>query len=375
MRPQIATLAKQRRTHLAPVALLSGACITFFCVEETAFAQAQQAVENAVRQGESLRQQAEQRQKIQQQAEATPSDEPPETYPGENADLGPQAILKGKPKRKPFLEFSADTMFTWTSNATSIAGNPQDAGILAETLSLAIAPEPVDFWIGKLNWRAGYRHLFWVYDAWRMTPNLNGNNFEMSSAFSSANFSFLENWNASLGLDYNRIMNDAGVQGEPKQWKVGRLTDSSKWTEIYTEWNPTWSISRNIPLGDKTGLALGYNGGYHFTNTDQENGPRTWSSDHLDSGVSATLSFSPIEKWVLQPGIRFTHQVYTQPQGAGGHRIDRTLSPGLTVLWMPTARWSVRASLSSEFKHSNNMDTPNYSKVDAGGGLTFTFKF
>ena len=375
MRPQTVPFAKQRLTSVAPVALCAGAWITLFCAENTAFSQAQRAVENAARQAENLRQQAEQRQKTQATADATTADEPPETYPGENADLGPQAILKGKPKRKPFLEFSADTMFTWTSNATSVAGNPQDAGILAETFSLALAPEPKDFWIGKLSWRAGYRHLFWVYDAGRMTSNLNGNNFEMSSAFSSANLSFYENWNASLGLDYNRILNDAGASAAPGQWNPGRLTDPSKWTEIYTEWNPTWSISRNIPLGEKTGLVLGYNGGYHFTNTDQENGPRTWSSDHLDNGVSATLSYAPVEKWVLQPSVRFTHQIYTQPQSAGGHRLDRLVSPGLTLLWMPTARWSVRASVNSEFKHSNNIDTPNYSKVDCSGGVTFTFKF
>jgi len=370
--------ARLQRTALPQrtALLLASVCSCYFLVSEKAQSQTPAAVENAVRQAESLRREADQRQQAAPAQEAAPpADGPPETYPGENADLGPQAILKGKPKRKPLFEFSADTMFTWTSNATSVAENPREAGIVAETFSLALAPAPVDLGPGKLSVRAGYRHLFWLYDIWRVNSALNGNNFEMSTGFLSSNFSFAENWNASLGLDYNRIMNDSGVQSEPNQWRIGRVTDASKWTEIYTEWNPSWSLSRNITLTDKAGLSVSYNGGYHFTQVDQENAPRTWSSDHLDNGVSLTLSYAPIEKWVLQPGVRFTHQIYTQPQSAGGHRMDRTLNPSLTVLWMPSARWSLRFTVNSEFKHSNNIDNPNYSKVEGASGVTFTFKF
>jgi len=356
----------------ASYVVLSVGCVLSLCAPEKAFSQTQGAVENAVRQAEGLRQQAEQREKASSTAPAAEADGPPETYPGENADLGPQTLLKQKPKAKPLFELSADTMFTWTTNATGDATG-KHAAITAETWSLALAPEAKDIGIGKLGWHAGYRQLFWMYDVWRIHPELNGNNFMMSSAFLSSNLSFKENWNASLGLDYNRIMNDSGVAAEPNQWRLGRLADASKWTEVYTEWNPNWSLSRNIGLGDKAGLTLGYNGGYHFTKTDPN--PLTWSSDHLDSGVSLTLSLTPIEKWVIQPGVRFNYQVYTQPQNAGGHRSDRTLSPGLTVLWMPSERWSVRASFGSEFKYSSNADTPNYHKFEGSTGVSFTYKF
>jgi len=355
----------------ASYVVLSVGCVLSLCAPERAFSQTQGAVENAVRQAEGLRQQAEQREKASSTAPAAEADGPPETYPGENADLGPQTLLKQKPKAKPLFEASADTMFTFTTNALTDSSG-KHASIMAETWSLALAPE-ADIGIGKLGWRAGYRQLFWMYDVSRIHPDLNGYNFMMSSAFLSSNLSFNENWLASLGLDYNRIMNDAGVKGAPNQWRLGRLADASKWTEVYTEWNPNWSLSRNIGLGDKAGLTLGYNGGYHFTKTDPN--PRTWSSDHLDSGVSLTLSLTPIEKWVIQPGVRFNYQVYTQPQNAGGHRSDRTLSPGLTVLWMPTERWSLRASFGSEFKYSSNADTPNYHKFEGSTGVTFTYKF
>ncbi len=337
---------------------------------------AAQRTDVAVRQAEA----ATQKQQLQQQAAApaAPSaDEPPETYPGESADLGPQMLLKQK-KRKPFMEFSSDTMFNWTSNALSTAQNPQEAGIVAETLSLAIAPEAQDFWIGKLSWRAGYRQLLWMYDIAKTkgSDSLNANNFEMSTLFLNGNFNFNENWNASLGLDYNRILMDQGIQAQPQDWSLGRMTDPSKWTEVYVEWNPNWSLSRTIPLGDKTGITLGYNGSYHFTRTDASSiTNKTNNSDKLDSGFSASFMWSLSEKLLLQPSVRFTHSLYTQPQDSGVHRQDRSVTPGVNLMWMPNSRLSVRWSVSSEFRHSNDPNTPNSSKIEGSTGVTVTLKF
>ena len=377
--PILASIEKCN-SRSASCVVLSVGCALSLCAPERAFSQTQGGVENAVRQAEGLRQQAEQREKATSAAPAAESDGPPETYPGENADLGPQVLLKQKPKAKPLFEVSADTMFTWSSNAKGETENPKQAGIVAETFSLAIAPEPIDLGPGKLGLRAGYRHLFWMYDIWKSSGSINAYNFEMSSGFLSSNFSFAENWNASLGLDYNRIMNDGWVKGRPTEWTLPRILDPSKWTESYTEWNPTWSLSRNIPVGEKAGVTLGYNGGYHFTRIDQNDGgitsnaPRTWSLDHLDNGVSFIVNY-PFRKWIFQEGLRFTHSIYTQPQSAGGHRMDRTISPSLTAIWSPTQRWSLRVSLGGEFKHSNNTDTPNYHKFEGSTGVTFTYKF
>ena len=380
MLTQISASSEKYRIPPVSYAVLAGAWALALCTPEKAYSQTQGAVENAVRQAESLRQQADQRQKALSAAASADADGPPETYPGENADLGPQVLLKQKPKAKPLFEASADTMFTWTSNAKSETENAKQAGIVAETFTLAIAPEPIDLGPGKLGLRAGYRHLFWMYDIWKQSAGLNANNFEMSSGFLSSNFSFAENWNASLGLDYNRIMNDSGVRAGPTEWGLSRMVDPSKWTESYTEWNPTWSLSRNIPVGEKAGVTVGYNGGYHFTQIDQGDGglsstaPRTWSLDHLDNGLSFTMSY-PLGKWLFQEGVRFTHSIYTQPQSAGGHRMDRTVSPSLTAIWSPTERWSLRVSLGGEVKHSNNTDTQNYKKVEGSSGVTFTYKF
>lgn len=351
----------------------------------------------AVRQAESLKQQ-------QAQAPAAPdADEPPETYPGENQDLGPQMLLKKK-KSKALFEFSSDTMFSWTSNTFSSAVKPREAGIVAETLSLALAPEPVDLGPGKVGFRTGYRHLIWMYDAAKVGHarsvngteygSLNGNNFEMSTFFVGANYSFAENWNASLGVDFNRILSDQNLDASrietavaekqdstPSEWSLGRMLDYSKWTEIYSEWNPNWALSRNIPLGDQTNLSVSYSGSYHFTATDAVptgggTGLRTNTADKLDNGVTVSLTYAPMEKVMLQPNVRLSHSVYTQPQTTQSLRRDRGVTPGLTVMYMPSPRVSLRGVVSADFRHCNDQDlSPNSSKLDASVGVSLTLKF
>jgi outer membrane receptor protein involved in Fe transport len=339
-----------------------------------------QAADNAIRQAELLqREQAAREQQSQAVAQpAAQEGDVPETYPGENADLGPQMLLKQKgPQRKPLFEFSTDTMFTWTSNALGdpkVKGNArQDTGAVAQTFSLALAPEPIALAGGKLSLRTGYRHLFYMYDVSNKSAPLNGNNFEMSTLFVGANFNFKENWNAGLGLDYNRLL----FQKRP--WDLAqRPLDPSNWSEGYVEYNPNWSLSRNIGLAEKLNLSVSYTGGYHFSRTDTsplDTNDYSKSGDKLENGVSLSLIWVPLEKLLLIPSIRFTHYAYTQGQRLEGHRQDRALSPGLTVMYSLTPRISLRFSVSSEFRHSTAPENSGIRKLDAGGGVSFSVKF
>lgn len=338
------------------------------------------ASDQAVRQAESVRAQQElQKQAKDQQSKSAPAeDEPPETYPGENADLGPQKLLKQK-KKKPLFDFSSDTMLTWTSNAMSQATGPSEARVLAETMSLAFAPEPLDIGIGKLGVRGGYRHLFYIYDAFGGC-SLNASNFEMSTLFLGGNLSFLEKWNASLGMDYGRVMMLPGPA--PKKWSYEYVFDPSKWQEGFVDWSPNWALMRSVSFNDKLNLILSYSGAYHFTEASQipELQNRTNSNDKLDSTLMASLMWSLTSKWMLQPSMRLTHSLYTQPTNAVGdlpkvHRRDRTLGPSLSVMWSPTPRVSCRASVGGEFRNSNDPLTQNYSKFEASIGLSAALKF
>jgi hypothetical protein len=348
-----------------------------------------QATQNIIRQVESVQREQAAR---EQQAEAVAKPpagegEIPETYPGENADLGPQMLLKQNgPQRKPLFEFSNDTMFTWTSNAlgdTHARGNTrQDTGAVAETLSLALAPEPFAVAGGKLGLRVGYRHLFYIYDVSNKSAPLNLQNFEMSTLFIGANFSFKDNWNASLGMDYNRLL----FQNPNRSWDlVQRPLDPSNWSEGYVEYKPNWSLSRNISLSEKLSLSVSYNGAYHFSHTDSTSpavdgrDPRK-TGDNLENGGSVSLIWAPVEKLLFIPGFRFTHYGYTRSQFiggtyVGGHRQDRTLNPSITTIYALSPRVSLRFMVSSEFRHSTQAVFSGVRKYDLGGGITFSVKF
>jgi hypothetical protein len=298
----------------------------------------------------------------------------PETYPGESADLGPQMLLKKK-KRSPLFEANADTMVMWTSNAlASPWGQARDTAIFAETASLSLAPQAIDLGPGKLSLRAGYRHVFWTYDL-RNTASvndvpLNFFNFQVSTAFVNARYNFLEKWNASMGLDYTRVMS---ARTDAK-WRYQRLVGPMGfWQESYVDFTPNWSLDRSFSLGEKVGLTVGYNGAYHFSETDRGN-----SLDKLDSGVSASLMILPTEKFLISPSVRFTHGLFTRTQSfsdPGQHRRTTLVSPGLTFMWMPNPRVSARAGLSADFFRSNDPDQPSYNKFDVSSGVSLTFKF
>lgn len=299
----------------------------------------------------------------------------PETYPGESADLGPQTLLKKK-KRPPLFEANADTMIMWTSNAlASPWGQARDTAIFAETASLTLAPEAVELGPGKLSLRTGYRHVFWVYDlqntAGPAQLPLNSFNFQVSSVFLNTRYNFLEKWNASLGVDYTRVMNPATAL---YRWRTQRLLGPiSYWRESYVDITPSWSLDRSFSLGEKMSLMLSYNGAYHFTETAQGNG-----LDKLDSGATVSLIYLPKETLLINPSVRFTHGLYTRTQSGsepGEHRRTTSVSPGLTVMWMPSPKVAVRAGVSADFFRSNDPDQPSYNKFDVSSGISLTIKF
>jgi hypothetical protein len=354
------------------------------CVLSAPFARAQapavdpQATQNIIRQVESIQQEQANRQKQKEAvAGAAPQESDiPETYPGENSDLGPQMLLKQKaPQRKPLFEFSTDTMFTWSSNALGqphSQGSRQDTGAVAQTFSLAIAPEPVDLAGGKLSWRGGYRHLFYIYNALEGNAPLNLNNFQMSTLFVGSNFTFKENWNAGFGIDYNRLL------FQKRSWDLlQRPFDPSNWKEGYTELKPNWSLSRNIGLAEKLNLSVGYSGAYHFSYTDPIVGDTVDYSrigNNFENGLSLSLIWAPVEKFLLIPSFRVTHYVYTEQQRLGS-RQDRTLSPGITAMYSLNQRISFRVSMGGEFRHSTIAMNSNVRKFDTGCGVSLAFKF
>jgi hypothetical protein len=302
----------------------------------------------------------------------------PETYPGESADLGPQMLLKEKKKKRaPLFEASADTMVMWTSNALASpwSQGARDSAIFAETASLALAPQAFEVGPGKLSLRTGYRHVFWVYDlrntAQPASIPLNGFNFQVSTVYLNARYNFLENWNASFGVDHTRVMN---LRNAGTKWRSQRLLGPwSSWRESYVDLSPNWSLDRSFSLGEKVGISVSYNGAYHFTETNAGN-----SLDKLDSGATVSLMYMPTQTFMVNPSVRFNHGLFTRTHSladAGEHRRTTSFTPSLTFMWMPKPWVSARIGLSADFFRSNDPEQPSYNKFDVSSGFSLTVKF
>ena len=305
----------------------------------------------------------------------------PETYPGESEDLGPQVLLKQKKKRDPLFEFSSDTMFMWTSNAlTAGLNDPNKArtSIVSETFSLALAPKAWDVGSGKLSLRTGYRHTLWIYDIKEAnSTGLNLNNFQASTVFSNLRYVFAENWAASFGLDYTRVLNSV-FSGQ--NWKIKNFWEDH-WGESYTDISPNWSLERTVSIGEKAGLSLTYSGGFHFsksTGLKSPIGSGMRDLDKLDNALSVGLASLPAQEWMIQPNIRLLHCYFTRNLTAddpGEHRRTTSLAPGLSVMWMPKPAVSIRLSAAADFFRSNDIDQPSYNKHDFSVGVTANLRF
>ena len=309
----------------------------------------------------------------------------PETYPGESADLGPQVLLKQKKKRDPLFEFSSDTMFMWTSNAlTAGLNDPNKArtSIVSETFSLALAPKAWDVGSGKLSLRTGYRHTLWIYDIKSAnSTGLNPNNFQASTVFSNLRYVFAENWAASFGLDYTRVLNSI-FSGQ--NWKIKNFWEDH-WGESYTDISPNWSLERTVSIGEKAGLSLTYSGGFHFSKSSglkSPNGGGLRDLDKLDNALSVGFAYLPAQQWMVQPNVRLLHSYFTRNNArsqagdeTGEHRRTMSLAPGVSVMWMPKPAVSIRLSAAADFFRSNDADQPSYNKHDFSVGVTANLRF
>ncbi len=168
----------------------------------------------------------------------------------------------------------------------------------------------------------------------------------------SARWKFREHWLASVGVDYNRL-----------------LSHEDGWHEFYTELLPSWSLERQIPLGEKHALSIAYIGAAHFTHTDPA--PSTNIQDRFDSILAVTWSWPLAPTLVLQPFYRFQHTHYWE----NSDRNDVFHTLGASLTWAFNDWASVRVFTSWEKRDSNDELIQDYQEFDTGGGLSIALRF
>jgi hypothetical protein len=279
----------------------------------------------------------------------------PELFPAESSDVGPQSILKLKP-RKTLIEALADVQYFHTDNMLLTEQNKQEAEVLLSTAQIALAPTAYELGPCRFSPRIGYRHQWYDFglDGAKFrnsTRKLNEFDFNASTAFADAQWAH-EDWICGVGFDFTRLLT------------------TSDYDEFYKEYVPRWRLQRIMPLDEKTIIAIGYDGDYRFSE-----GKTFFAedfNDRTDHAVSALCTLQLCRYALLQPYYRFKYTYFTSQVD----RQDYLHSVGAALYCFFTPQISLRAFVGYDWKKSDGRTPgPEYDQVSAGGGVNLTFRF
>jgi hypothetical protein len=298
--------------------------------------------------------------------ELSQGDNVPPLYSEEDADVGPQSVLR---KRKnTWFRMSADAQLFYTDNMNYREQDEarREAGVAVSTLEAALTSPSCITRFASYRGELGYRHQFFNY--------LGGNgrddfNFDSSTAFADM-IAQTKHYQFRAGFDYTRLLGFESL----------RMDD---YCDFYTEYVPRWSVQRNIRVCDRSMVSLAYLGSYHFTD---EKAPVIFSPSPIDPNLLDSLFPSDrSERWehtflaaysvalphhfVAQPYYRFQYSEFVNADDC-----LRLHTVGLGIGWIPCENFSVRGFVGYNWQDASNSNA-EYEKLDAGGGINLTFRF
>ncbi|MDB6018306.1 MAG: hypothetical protein JWR19_2795 [Pedosphaera sp.] len=280
-------------------------------------------------------------------------DTAPEIFPGESQDVGPQSVLKIKPRRQ-WVDATADSQYFYSDNAFLAHDNPQRSGLLASTVQIALAPTPYQLGSGLSAPRLGFRQQWFNFFEYQShSPSFDTADFNVQTIFIDERWQH-EQWFIGAGLDYTRLLT------------------ASTYDQFYSEFVPRWEAQRIVPLCPQSALAFSYEGFYHFTDASGSLflQPQNSFDDRLDQVIQVSLNFNPCSHVVVQPYYRFKYTHFT----SNVDRNDDLHSVGLGLYCFFNQRLSARAFVN--YDRRNSTDTlAEYRQFNAGGGLNFTLRF
>ena len=276
----------------------------------------------------------------------------PELYPGENEDVGPQAILSLKQRRTHF-ELFLDSQYLYTDNNRLAEDDKIDTGLFINTVQFALAPTPYPLGPGQFAPRLGVRSQWYNYG---IGPGSSEDvlNFNAQTIFLAGQFQYNQVWQFDAGVDYTR------------------LVDQDEYKEFYTEFLPNVAVQRFFPLKDNLLLTLSWQGMYHITSVDPL--PRRDVNDRFDNILGATLAYQPVERLVLQPFYRFQFTHYPDT-ALGTDRNDYFNILGVATTYYFHRMVSARMFATYTFRNTDDPFSTDYRKFDAGAGASLVWRF
>jgi len=299
---------------------------------------------------------------MQQQQLAMPQPElragtnAPELYMGENADIGPQRILRvgseGKAPRRNYFEGSLDTQIFYTDNASFAGTHSRNSSwVFVNTAQAAFAPDPYELGPGKFAPAIGFSSQWYNYTDGRMEPF----NFDAQTAFANLRY-LVGNWQLSLGANFTRLVNQGSYD------------------ETYREWLPNFTAQRVIPLNDSMAFVIGDAVSYHFTKVFTP-AARPDINDHFDNTAYLTFNWQVNSHLVIQPSYRFQYSLYQFDTIGKNKRNDYLNAVGITLIYNFNQYVSARAFFNYTTKVSDDVKTPTYDELNGGVGAALDVRF
>ena len=327
----------------------------------------------------------------QNRRELVPGDNVPALFEDEDADLGPQSILRQRKHR--WFRISGDEQFYYTDNMffesddlARLFGRPEpvEAAVSVATLEAALQSRPCVTRFASYRAEAGYRHQFFNYfgdDEDLGSPGfgvprlqLSDFDFDASTAFADV-LAQTAHYQFRVGFEYGRLL---GNERTP----TGTIIDDD-YTEFYRELVPRWSVQRNFRIHDRSQLSIAYLGSYHFTDEDElvffDPGAGRFRSGFEDR--SERIEHAALVSWsvtlpgdvVVQPYYRFQYTEFTELPG-GGDEDEFLHTAGIGLGWYPCANFSARVFANYNWNETDSAFT-EYEQFNGGGGVNVTFRF
>ncbi len=276
----------------------------------------------------------------------------PELYTGENADIGPQHILRMNPQPK-YFEVFLDSQVYYSDNPTyAPAPNQVGSFVFVNTIQFAVAPSPMDLGPGKIAPSIGIASQWYNYQ----NNTIASLDFDAQTVFAGTKYS-IGNWVTILNFNFTRLM------------------DQKYYIETYNEFLPSLAAQRYFVINDKWLLALGDQVDYHVTDAQTFPGQNTDLSDHFDNIVFVTLNWQVTPHLAVQPFYRFQYSYYPRNSIDTGNRSDCLNAMGLTMIYNFNQYISARAFVNFNTMHSTDPTNLSYKELNGGVGGSLDFRF
>jgi hypothetical protein len=289
----------------------------------------------------------------------------PEMYPGENQDVGPQRILRVKPRRT-FFEAIADSQYFYTDNARLSDDAKVGSALFVNTIQAAFAPEPYRIQHGQFAPMIGYRSQWFNYDLDGHNDNLNTLDFHAQTAFLNGRYQ-IGMWQFYAGTDFTRLLN------------------YPSYSEAYKEFVPTFAIQKFFPVNDRLIFIVGGQFSYHLTDTtalligtNLLTGKTV--NDRYDVIGNVSFSYEVLPKLIVQPLYRFQYTHYWRfadsvSGPAAASRVDFVHTVGISVAYYFNKNVAARVFAGYERRDSDFSSAYDYHKFDGGGGVSLLVRF